>query len=314
MRGVPADDEQTRAGVPFRYEILERLGGGAHGEGYLARRPGTDEHVFLKIMRRELADDLEWAKRFCDEVALLRSCVHPNIVRYVEAYQEAGGELCLVTEFLEGEDLRSRLRKSGPLTPKHVIALTRPICDALDYLHGRGVVHRDLTPENILVSGRFPAVVPRLLDFGLAWSAGPREARTGATLAMTPLYAAPECLAGGRATPASDLYSLGVILYEALSGAPPFASSNPDELLTRQRSGTLAPLPPLAGPLLPVLRRCLAPEPSGSLRVGGRARAGARGGCRPDSRGGGPHRESSAQPSSDLSPARPLCRWWATTS
>ncbi|MDQ3262243.1 MAG: serine/threonine protein kinase [Myxococcota bacterium] len=248
-------------GSGVRYEILERLGSGAHGEGYLAQRIADGERVFLKVLKSDLSDDGEWAQRFCDEVSLLRACLHPNIVRYVEAYRQETGELCLVTEYLEGEDLKARLRKSGALPPRHVLSLALPLCNALDSLHGREVVHRDLTPENIFISGRFPDVVPRLLDFGLAWSAGPRVAQTGASLALTPLYAAPECLAGERATPASDIYSLGVILYEALSGAPPFTANTIDALLERQRKGQVAQLPPGSASLLPVVKRCLAARP-----------------------------------------------------
>ncbi len=253
--------DQFRVGSAVRYEILERLGSGAHGEGYLAQRIADGERVFLKVLKSDLSEDGEWAQRFCDEVALLRSCLHPNIVRYVEAYRQETGELCLVTEYLEGEDLKARLRKSGALPPRHVLSLALPLCNALESLHGREVVHRDLTPENIFVSGRFPDVVPRLLDFGLAWSAGPRVAKTGASLALTPLYAAPECLAGERATAASDIYSLGVILYEALSGAPPFAANTVDALLERQRKGQVAPLPAGSASLLPVVKRCLAARP-----------------------------------------------------
>lgn len=245
----------------MRYDFLERLGSGAHGEGYLARRLADGQRVFVKVLKSSLSEDDEWAARFADEVALLRSCVHPNIVRYIETFRDQTGSLCLVTEYLDGEDLKARLRKSGALPPRHALALALPLCNALEYLHGRDVVHRDLTPENILVSGRFPDVVPRLLDFGLAWSAGPRKAQTGAALALAPLYAAPESLEGRRATAASDIYALGAILYEALSGAPPFSAGTVDGILERQRLGVLAPLPRGASALLPVLRRCLAYAP-----------------------------------------------------
>jgi len=257
---VDVDADRTRQRL-LRYELLERLGSGAHGEGFLAQRVADGERVFIKVLKASLSEDVEWARRFADEVNLLRSCVHPNIVRYIETFRHPDGALCLVTEYLEGEDLHARLRKSGALPARHVMQLALPLCEALDYLHGRDVVHRDLTPSNILVSGRFPEVTPRLLDFGLAWSAGPRHAQTGAALGLTPQYAAPECLAGERATARSDLYSLGCILYQALSGAPPFVAGSAGELIELQRKGEIARLRGAAATLFPVIRRCLAADP-----------------------------------------------------
>ncbi|MHB8420172.1 MAG: protein kinase domain-containing protein [Myxococcales bacterium] len=242
------------------YQLLGRVAEGAVAEVFLARTEDGAE-VVLKIVRPELAGDTEVQSRFLDEAHLLEGLNHPNIVRHLGAGRLPDGRLYLAQERLHGIDLRALLARSGPLLPENVLALALPVCDALDYLHARGIFHRDLKPDNVFLAG--PQRHPVLLDFGLARFRGPRLAVTGAGSApFTPAYAAPECIEGRVPDARSDVYSLGVVLYEALAGQAPFTAPSHEGLLEAQLHQEPAPLPAGCEPLAAAIARALAKEPS----------------------------------------------------
>ncbi|CUU58565.1 serine/threonine protein kinase [Parafrankia irregularis] len=254
------------------YVLSERLGRGATGEVWRGEREADGTPVAVKILRAELADDDEVVDRFLRERRVLLAFDHPHLVKVRDLVAE-GGTLAIVMDLVDGVDLRGHLRRHGPLEPAEAVRLAAEVLDALGAVHRQGVVHRDVKPENILVDTTDPGR-PRamLTDFGIARLAhGPAMTRlTG--LIGTPRYMAPELSDGTRATPSADLYSLGVVLYELLSGRPPFDAEHPIAMLRAHLEQTPAPLDELPGTLWPTLARLLAKTPADRPGTAGQAR------------------------------------------
>ncbi|MCK6490837.1 MAG: protein kinase [Planctomycetes bacterium] len=208
------------AGVFPRLEPLELLGQGGMGAVYKARQTHLDRLVALKVLSPQLAADPGFADRFTREALALARLSHPHIVALHDV-GEAGGWRYLVMEYVPGATLRQALR-TGTFSAREALALVPQLCDALDYAHAQGVVHRDLKPENILLDARGLA---RIADFGLAKVGGGASdagiTRTGQILG-TAAYMAPEQMAGSPAIDhRADLYALGVLIYEMLTGELP---------------------------------------------------------------------------------------------
>jgi predicted Ser/Thr protein kinase len=217
---VAPSAEQLRAHFP-NLEILELLGQGGMGAVYKARQPHLDRLVALKILPSEAGVDPAFAERFTREARALARLNHPNIVTVYD-FGQAAGLYYIVMEFVEGVNLRQTLR-AGQLSPAQALAIVRQICAALQFAHDKGIVHRDIKPENILLDteGRV-----KIADFGLAKILGrdPTESRlTGTGQVMgTFHYMAPEQLENPRAVDhRADIYSLGVVFYELLTGELP---------------------------------------------------------------------------------------------
>ncbi|MGH7149953.1 MAG: protein kinase domain-containing protein, partial [Planctomycetota bacterium] len=212
------------------YEILARLGSGATGVVFKARKAGSDRLVALKVLHPELARDRRFVARLKREARVCASLDHPNLARGIEL-GEAGGIPCLVLEFVEGKSLKTVLRERGALPEEEVLSIGQQIARALSHAHGRGVVHRDVKPGNVIVE---PGGRARLTDFGLARA--PLDdsiTREGATLG-TPQYLAPEQARDVASADArSDLYGLGATLFHAATGAPPFEGERIADVLTK---------------------------------------------------------------------------------
>jgi serine/threonine protein kinase len=213
-------------------EIIECLGRGGMGVVYKARQKLLNRTVALKLLAPERAADAGFAERFAKEAQALAALSHPNIVAVYD-FGEAGGFYFLLMEFVDGVNLR-QLLQAKRLTPKEALSIVPPVCDALQCAHDRGIVHRDIKPENLLVDR---AGTVKIADFGIAkmvclsaeeadWSdptdPTDRADRTKMTLAAgTPAYAAPEQCAHTATDHRADIYSLGVVLYEMLTGERP---------------------------------------------------------------------------------------------
>jgi tetratricopeptide (TPR) repeat protein/predicted Ser/Thr protein kinase len=202
-----------------RYEILQMLGEGGMGAVYKARDRELDRLVAVKIIRRELAQNSDVLHRFKQELILARKVTHRNVIRIFDL-GEAEGLKFITMEYIEGRDLKSLIREKGKFAPKEAKQIIVQVCNALEVAHAEGVIHRDLKPQNIMVDEKGKVSV---MDFGIARSMemGGGMTQTGA-LVGTPEYMSPEQAKGEHLDARSDLFSLGIIFYELLTGNSPY--------------------------------------------------------------------------------------------
>ena len=259
--------ERLRAALGGSYAIERELGGGGMSRVFVAEDRALERPVVIKVLHPELAAGVN-VDRFKREVQLLARLQHPHIVPILSA-GEADGLPYYVMPFVRGESLRARLER-GPLAPAEAAGLLADVAKALAAAHAEGIVHRDIKPDNILVSGGAAVVA----DFGIAKALSSARLREDAgtltslgTSLGTPAYMAPEQVAGDPNVDArADLYSLGCVAYEALTGASPFAGKTPQAMLAAQVIETPAPIashrdgiPPA---LAAVVMKCLEKEPA----------------------------------------------------
>jgi tRNA A-37 threonylcarbamoyl transferase component Bud32 len=217
---APLKPEELEPHFP-QLEILECLGRGGMGVVYKARQKSLNRLVALKLLAPERAGDAKFAIRFAREAQALATLSHPHIVT-IHDFGQAGGFYFLLMEFIDGVNLRQAM-KAGRFTPDQALAIVPPVCEALQYAHEHGIVHRDIKPENLLLdkTGRVKIAdfgIAKIIDLDEAVEAPREDSRT--TMAGTPAYAAPE-QQGGQADHRADIYSLGVVLYELLTGELP---------------------------------------------------------------------------------------------
>jgi len=207
-------------GVLFggRYEILSVLGQGGMGAVYKARDRELDRLIALKVIRPELATDPAILQRFKQELILSRNITHKNVVRIYDL-GEAEGIRFISMEYVDGEDLRTLLRRTGKFSPKEAIAVVEQVCRALDSAHSEGVIHRDLKPQNIVRDKNGRIVV---MDFGLARSLGDAGMTQTGAIVGTLEYMSPEQALGSTLDQRSDIFSVGLIFYELLTGKAPY--------------------------------------------------------------------------------------------
>src|SRR5262245_44818203 len=214
---VSADPRIGSDFLGYRIEAL--LGRGGMSVVYRARHTALDRNVALKLLAPELAEDARFRERFLRESKLAASLDHPSIVPVYDA-GEVEGQLYIAMRYVEGSDLGQLLREEGALEPRRALLLVGQLADALDFAHGRGLVHRDVKPSNALLDLREHAY---LADFGLTKTASDRSAAavTG-RIVGTVDYAAPEQIEGRPVDGRADVYSIGCLLYECLVGVVPF--------------------------------------------------------------------------------------------
>ena len=232
---APSSQEAVK-GVGDRigaYQLEEHLGEGGMAQVYRATKLGADERSYaLKFIKSEFAKDEQFRKRFRREIKLCQVLKHPNIVA-LEDWGEEGDCLFLVLEYVEGQDLDERISPDGLELSEILLYLEGLVC-GLSYAHDRGVVHRDLKPGNVMINHLGEI---KIMDFGLARGGGDKVTKTGNSMG-SPAYIPPEQITGAEPTPAADQYSLGIILYELLTGHRPFREKNPLKLLMQQLSET----------------------------------------------------------------------------
>ncbi|MEW2079445.1 serine/threonine-protein kinase [Streptomyces sp. NPDC017966] len=257
--------------VGSKYLLEEPLGRGATGTVWRARQretagaeaavPGQPgETVAIKVLKEELANDADVVMRFLRERSVLLRLTHPNIVRVRDLVVE-GDLLALVMDLVEGPDLHRHLRENGPFTPVAAALLTAQIADALGASHADGVVHRDLKPANVLLKQQNGEMHPMLTDFGIARLAdSPGLTRTHEFVG-TPAYIAPESAEGRPQTSAVDIYGAGILLYELVTGRPPFSGGSALEVLHQHLSAEPRRPSTVPDPLWTVIERCLRKNP-----------------------------------------------------
>src|SRR5688572_30184873 len=267
---MSTDFLDVQAALAGEYSLQRELGRGGMGVVYLARDVQLDRDVAIKVLPAELARTRSARERFLREARMAARLSHPNIVP-IHRVSEAGGFVFFVMSYVEGETLGERLRTRGPLPPADASRVLREVAWALAYAHGRGIVHRDVKPDNIMLeAGTGRALVT---DFGIAHGGGdPGPVTDPGKITGTAHFMSPEQGASERVDGRSDIYSLGVVGYLAVSGRLPFESVNLPTLLVRQ--ATEAPpsvmraapgLPPALGA---AIDRCLARDPAGRFADG----------------------------------------------
>jgi eukaryotic-like serine/threonine-protein kinase len=259
--------------IAGRYRIEARVGSGAMGAVYRAEQAGLGRRVALKIVNRDRQVDGDTLARFRREATALSALHHPNTVRVFDFGSTTSGQLFLAMELLEGEPLTDRLLREGPLPLPVALAITQQVLRSIGEAHARGLVHRDLKPDNIYlarVTGE-PLPIVKVLDFGIAKAvAGDRKIdqfeTLDGTVFGTPRYMSPE-QAGGRALdPRSDLYSVGIMLYELIAGHPPFVDNDAVVVMARhirdkaELLSRAAPLRKIPASLDAVVSRALAKQ------------------------------------------------------
>ena len=236
---LPAASEELTPGTLLagRYEILQLLGRGGMGAVYKARDKELDRLVALKLIRPELARNPEMLRRFKQELILARQVTHKNVIRIFDL-GESDGIKFITMDFVEGQDLRALLRNRGKLPPAEAAKVMLQICRALEAAHAEHVIHRDLKPQNIMLgqNGRI-----YVMDFGIARSAHiPGMTQTGALIG-TPEYMSPEQARGEKLDERSDIFSLGVVFYEILTGKSPYPSDTPLATLWKRMQEPVTP-------------------------------------------------------------------------
>jgi eukaryotic-like serine/threonine-protein kinase len=252
-----------RPGAVFhsRYEIRGPLGRGGMGMVFKAHDRSLDETVAIKILRPEFAQDAKMGERFRSEIKLARKVRHRNVCT-IHDYGEDHGLLYISMEFVEGVDLKQIVRASGPLSPETAFDVAIQVAEGLQAVHDAGIVHRDLKTPNIMLDSQGMA---RLMDFGVAKRLGDETLTATGHIVGTPEYMSPEQAQGRKADFRSDLYALGIVVYEIFTGHVPFRGDTPLSTILKHLNDP----PPLEGTpaarlpraLRPILRRALAKEP-----------------------------------------------------
>jgi serine/threonine-protein kinase len=250
------------------YRLIDFLGAGGMGEVYRAVSARTGRVAAVKILLHA-SPDPSVRERFHNEARLHGQMHHPNIVALYEV-QEFEGRPCIVMEYVDGETLADRIARLGPLPVARAVPIFTAVAGAVRYMHEQGIVHRDLKPTNVRIGTNGEV---KLLDFGIAksdWSPGLTQ--TGGVIG-TPHYLSPEQLGSGKATARSDIWALGIMLYEMLSGKVPFEAESITDLWDKVKAGSYARLASMSTAVMPdpapvraradrVIARCLKRDPA----------------------------------------------------
>lgn len=241
---IPASPTQTletpketlKRGTTFaeRYDLIEELGTGGMGKVYKAFDKKIEEEIALKMLRPEITGDKKTLSRFSNELKIARRIVHKNVGRMYDLGESEGVHF-ITMEYVPGEDLKSFIKRSGQLTVGKALSIAKQICEGLADAHELGIIHRDLKPQNIMIDSEGNA---RIMDFGIARSLKAEGLTAEGTVIGTPEYMSPEQAEGEETDSRSDIYSLGVILFEMLTGKIPFEGKTPLSIAIKHKSET----------------------------------------------------------------------------
>lgn len=279
---------QAGATLLDRYEVIERIGEGGFGIVYKARQTSTGQMVAIKVLLSDrLMDEDALAEeigRFQREMQLISMFSHPNVVKLIDSGVSEGKRF-MVLEYIEGRELNDFIKKNGPMAPLIAKRVLSQVLDALAQAHAKGIIHRDLKPQNIMLTGPDSRPNVKILDFGIAGIAETHRQDDYKTLTQagqirgTPSYMAPEQIRFGTTSPQSDIYAMGLILLECLTGRRAVTGDSLQDICIKQvLEPLMMPEEILYSPFGPVLERACAKEPAeryGAANPGGEARSAA---------------------------------------
>ncbi|MCK4556506.1 MAG: protein kinase, partial [Candidatus Aminicenantes bacterium] len=229
---TPTEKLTTGSIFAGRYQIIEELGKGGMGKVYKAIDKKLNEEVALKLIRPEIASDKKTLERFNNELKFARKIAHKNVGRMYELMEEKGTHF-ITMEYVPGQDLRGLIRQTGQLTVGTAISIAKQVCEGLTEAHRLGVIHRDLKPQNIMIDKEGNA---RIMDFGIARSLKAKGITGAGVMVGTPEYMSPEQVESKETDQRSDIYSLGVILYEMVTGRVPFEGDTPLSVAVKHKT------------------------------------------------------------------------------
>jgi serine/threonine-protein kinase len=262
------ETQQPRELLAERYQLLRPIGQGGMAEVFHARDINLQRQVALKILKRDFIEDEAFKNRFLQEARAAANLLHPNIVTVYDFGQDED-KYFIVMEFVAGKDLKTLLRRQGPLPIDLAVNYMIQICSGVGYAHRAGLVHCDLKPHNMLVTSDQRV---KITDFGIARALAAIKPDEHHDIVWgSPLYFSPEQAAGKPPSPASDVYSLGVVFYEMVTGRPPFTSDDSDSLIrmhqTKQPTSPRIINPHLPTALEQIIFKVLSKEPSARYRT-----------------------------------------------
>ena len=270
---APREELTTGSTFAGKYQIIEELGKGGMGRVYKALDTQVNEKIALKLIKPEVALDSETIERFRNELKLARKIRHKNVCQMFDLNTSEGIHY-ITMEYVSGQDLKGLIRQSGRLAVETAVSIAKQICDGLEEAHGLGIVHRDLKPGNIMVDRDGQA---RIMDFGIARSLKAKGITGAGMMIGTPEYMSPEQVEGKEVDPRSDIYSLGIILYEMVAGRVPFEGDTPFTVGVKHKSEI--PRPPkelnaqIPEDLNRVILKCLEKEKGGRYQSAGELRS-----------------------------------------
>ncbi len=229
-----------------RYEVIEELGAGGMGRVYRAHDTKLNEEVALKLIRPEIGVDKRTVERFHNEIKIARKISHKNVCRIHDLHEE-GKTLYLTMEYVRGEDLKSLIHRTKTLSVGTAVSIARQVADGLSEAHKLGIVHRDLKPGNVMIDKEGQA---KIMDFGIARAMREKGITGEGAIIGTPEYMSPEQVDGKEADQRADLYALGVILFEMVTGRVPFEGDTPFSIANKQKSEP-PPIPKKLAPQIP---------------------------------------------------------------
>jgi len=233
-RTIETAHEELTTGTLFatRYQIIEELGGGGMGKVYRALDTKVGEEIAVKVIKPEIAADKSTVERFKNELKIARKIIHKSVGRVYDLNEDKG-TFYITMEYVRGEDLKAFIRSSGQMAVGTSLRVARQVAEGLAEAHHLGVVHRDLKPSNIMIDRDGNA---RIMDFGIARLTSAKGITGGNVMIGTPEYMSPEQVEGKEAGPGTDLYSLGIVLFEMLTGRLPFEGETPLSVAVKQKS------------------------------------------------------------------------------
>ncbi len=270
---VPKEELNTGSTFAGRYQIIEELGKGGMGRVYKAHDTKIKEKIALKLIKPEIAKDKKTIERFSNELRLARKIRHKNVCGMFDLGEEKGTHY-ITMEFVPGEDLRSLIRRIGQLPIGKSVSITKQICEGLTEAHRLGVVHRDLKSNNIMIDREGNV---RIMDFGIARSLEAKGITGAGVMIGTPEYMSPEQVEGKEVDQRSDIYSLGVILYEMVTGRVPFEGDTPFTIGMKHKGET--PKDPkelnsqISGDLSTLILKCLEKDKEKRYQSSGEVRS-----------------------------------------